>query len=115
DVLEQVAKQKLEAPVTQDVAPTSGGDGQPATAASAVATPSGPIRSREDAFRHLEQVATYFRTHEPHTVISYTLEQVVRWGRMPLPELLVELIPDDTVRLGLFRQVGIKPPPTPES
>jgi type VI secretion system protein ImpA len=68
------------------------------------------IATREDAFRCLLKVAAFFRQTEPHTVLSYSLEQAVRWGRMPLPELLTELIPDDSARLNLFKQVGITPP-----
>jgi type VI secretion system protein ImpA len=55
----------------------------------------------------LLRVAEFFRRTEPHTVLSYALEQVVRWGRMPLPALLRELIPDDGSRQQLFKQVGI--------
>jgi hypothetical protein len=43
-------------------------------------------------------------------VVPYGLEQVVRWGNMPLPALLGELIPDESPRHQLFRQVGIRPP-----
>src|SRR5262249_42940173 len=71
DVVQQVAEQKLKSAPAPEAA-ASPSDGQ-AAATAAGTTPSGPIRSREDAFRHLEQVAAYFRTHEPHTVISYTL------------------------------------------
>lgn len=69
-----------------------------------------PLRTRDEALNGLLQVAEFFRRTEPHTVISYTLEQVVRWGRMPLPDLLAELIPEEGVRDNLFKQVGIRPP-----
>lgn len=65
--------------------------------------------TREDAFRSLLQVADFFRRTEPHSPVSYALEQAVRWGRMPLPELLQELIMDDAVRKDLFRRTGIGP------
>ena len=52
------------------------------------------VRTREDAFRALLQVADYFKRTEPHSPVAYSLEQAVRWGRMPLPELLTELIPE---------------------
>jgi type VI secretion system protein ImpA len=58
----------------------------------------------------LLQVAEYFRRNEPHTPVSYALEQVVRWGKMSLPDLLLELIPEDSPRSNLYRLVGIKPP-----
>jgi type VI secretion system protein ImpA len=67
--------------------------------------------SRDEAFRQLLQVAEYFRRAEPHSPVSYALEQAVRWGRMPLPELLTELISDSGVRDDLFRRMGIAPPP----
>jgi type VI secretion system protein ImpA len=66
--------------------------------------------SRDEAFRQLLQVADYFRRAEPHSPVSYALEQAVRWGRMPLPELLTELISDSGVRDDLFRRMGIAPP-----
>jgi type VI secretion system protein ImpA len=55
----------------------------------------------------LEAIANFFRQTEPHSPISYTLEQTVRWGRMPLPELLSELIPDEKARDHCFRIFGI--------
>jgi type VI secretion system protein ImpA len=74
---------------------------------------AGPIQSREDAFRSLLLVADFFKRTEPHSPISYALEQAVRWGRMSLPDLLVELIPEEQSRLQLFKLVGISPPEKP--
>ena len=71
----------------------------------------GQIGSREEAFRALLQVAEFFKRTEPHSPISYTLEQAVRWGRMPLPELLSELVPEDSTREQIFKLVGIRPEP----
>ncbi len=76
------------------------------------ATVSGALRSREEAFATLARVAQFFRTTEPHSPLSYILEQSVRWGRMPLPELLDELITDNTARTSLKRLTGIPIPPT---
>jgi type VI secretion system protein ImpA len=73
----------------------------------------GPLQSREDAFRLLESVADYFRRTEPHSPLSYSLEQAVRWGRMPLPDLLAEIVPDAAARDQLFRLTGIRPPAPP--
>ena len=68
------------------------------------------VRTREDAFRALLQVAEYFKRTEPHSPVAYALEQAVRWGRMPLPDLLTELIPEQAAREQMFKMVGIKPP-----
>lgn len=84
-------------------APQAGAAGGPAVAA-------GPVANRETALKTLLQVAEFFRRTEPHTPLSYALEQAVRWGRMSLPDLLVELIPDDSARHEMFKRVGIQEP-----
>ena len=66
------------------------------------------VTTREDAFRALLQVAEFFKSTEPHSPVSYALEQAVRWGRMPLPELLEELIQDSSTREQAFKLVGIR-------
>jgi type VI secretion system protein ImpA len=68
------------------------------------------LRTRDDAFHTLQRVAEYFRRTEPHSFVSYALEQVIRWGKTPLPELLAELIASEDSRRDLFKLVGIKPP-----
>src|SRR4029077_14235694 len=44
--------------------------------------PAGQINSREDAFKALLKVSEYSRRAEPHSPVSYALEQAVRWGKM---------------------------------
>ena len=56
------------------------------------------IENREQALRMLEHLAAWFRQAEPHSPISYSLQQLARYGRMPLPELLNHLIPDGQAR-----------------
>lgn len=58
----------------------------------------GPIENREDAFKQLLEIASYFRKYEPHSPISYMLQKAVKWGNMPLNELIAELIPDSSSR-----------------
>lgn len=67
----------------------------------------GRLATREDAFRTLLEVAAFFRKTEPHSPLSYSLEQAVRWGRMALPELLQELVTDESVRESVFVKTGI--------
>jgi len=76
-------------------------------AAGAVAS---RVQTREDAFRLLLQVADFFKRTEPHSPVAYALEQAVRWGKMPLPDLWAELVPDDAARSQLFKLVGLRPP-----
>ncbi len=90
----------------------SGGDGVAAPAArrGGVNVPQGPIQSRAEALDILSRVARFFRETEPHSPLPFALEQVVRWGRMPLPDLLMELIPDESAREAMFRLTGIPEP-----
>jgi type VI secretion system protein ImpA len=100
--------------VSQHVLAAAEADAQPGSdgALTPVDGASGraPMRvsTREDAFRALLQVADFFKRTEPHSPVSYALEQAVRWGRMPLPELMAELIPDDATRRQLYKLVGIR-------
>jgi type VI secretion system protein ImpA len=108
--------------LTRDLFPGEGAEpgveGNGMAMVSAQAQPAGlaaAVRTREDAFRALLQVADYFRRTEPHSPVAYALEQAVRWGRMPLPDLLTELIPEEGAREQVFKVVGIKPPEQPSS
>lgn len=74
----------------------------------------GEIGSREDALKMLEEVARWFRRVEPHSPLSYTLEEAVRRGRMSLPDLLAELMPDESTRSGFLSSLGIRPPQAEE-
>src|SRR5262249_18896495 len=98
DVLKDVARAKLAA-APQPTAETPTANGAPASAGATASDEAlDGLRSRDDAFRHLLHVAAFFQRTEPHSIVPYALEQVVRWGRTSLPDLLTELIPDDTPR-----------------
>ncbi|RVU16927.1 type VI secretion system protein TssA [Methylobacterium oryzihabitans] len=84
----------------------AGGEDGPAPART---LPAGRPLGREDAFRQLLHIAAYFRETEPHSPISYSLEEVVRRGRLPLPQLLDELIMDADARRFFFIASGVKP------
>lgn len=70
---------------------------------------TGKLRGREEAFQALLRVAQFFKQTEPHSPVSYALERIVRWGRMPLPDLLNELIAEEGTRSSVFKLVGIPP------
>jgi type VI secretion system protein ImpA len=117
ETVNTVARDKLATLATDTQAPAEGEEAA-APGADGAAEGAGPriagvIQNREDALNTLVKVADFFRRTEPHTPVSYLLEQAVRWGRMSLPELLAELIPDEAPRLVFFKQVGIRPPPPP--
>ena len=112
DAVKDVARDKLA--ITQQVAAedaTPTADGKPAAKEDGDAAPGEKlpvIRNREDALNAVLKLADYFRRIEPHSMVPATLEQAVRWGRMPLTDLLTELIGDDDTRKALFKQVGIR-------
>lgn len=70
--------------------------------------------TRESAFQTVERVAQFFERTEPHTPVHYALRQAIRWGKMPLPELLSELIADGGVMESLRKQIGLPQEPEQE-
>ncbi len=93
--------------VAEAVAASPGG--AVATAPAGAPAAPGAIRTREDALRELGRIADYFRATEPHSPLAYTLEEAVRRGRMTLPELLAEIIPDQEARDAMLSRLGIRP------
>jgi type VI secretion system protein ImpA len=59
--------------------------------------PEAALRARAQAIVQLRQVATYFRTHEPHSPVAPLVERAARWGEMNLESWLTEVVPDETV------------------
>ena len=115
DTITYVAKDRL-AMAQQSAAVAEPGAGEVAPAADGAPARGGPSAggySREAAFDELLRIAAFFRRTEPHSPISYTLEELVRRGRLPMPELLAELIPDAGARSQFFLVAGIKPPAAP--
>lgn len=90
-----IARHKLPADETDqhEIQEENGGD----TAGAAVQY-TGSVTSREDAFRKLTEISKFFRKTEPHSPISYILERAVKWGDLPLEDLIRELIPDSSAR-----------------
>ncbi len=69
-----------------------------------------PIATREDALRALTEIAAYFRRSEPHSPLAYTLDEAVRRGRLSWPELLEEIVQEETSRHAILTSLGIRPP-----
>jgi type VI secretion system protein ImpA len=108
DTITNAARDKLallEAADAEEEAGDSGGE--PGETAGRGRAADGTISTREDAFRVISKVADFFRRTEPHSPISYALDRITRWGRLPLPDLLRELIADETSVDQMFKLVGI--------
>lgn len=50
------------------------------------------IVDRSHAYRLLEEIARYLAEHEPHSPTPYLLARAVSWGRMPLPDLMRDIV-----------------------
>lgn len=81
------------------VAMTGGGGGGPR-----------PMRTREDAIKQIEEIAAYFKKTEPHSPVAFTLEDAARRARMPLTELLAEVLPEGEARKAMLTRLGIHQP-----
>ncbi len=79
------------------------GGGSPPTAKA-----RGPVATREEAFKQLNEIAEFFRKTEPHSPVSYVLQKAVKWGNMPLSELIGELIPDHSSRERYSELTGVE-------
>ncbi|MBR0645944.1 type VI secretion system protein TssA [Plastoroseomonas hellenica] len=103
-----------DAPAADGEAGDAGGEGD-AVAAGGMAMAGGgggprPMRTREDAIKQIEEIAAYFRKTEPHSPVAFTLEDAARRARMPLTELLVEVLPEGEVRRAMLTRLGIHQP-----
>ena len=94
-----IARHKLPEP---EVAGAVEGDATPGSTAT-----GGPINSRAEALKQLGHISQFFRRTEPHSPLSYIIEKSVRWGNMPLGELMHELIPDSGSRSTYSSLTGV--------
>jgi type VI secretion system protein ImpA len=63
--------------------------------------------SREEAIAEILTIAGYLRRIEPHSPVSYTLEEAVRRANLSLIDLLPELVPDRDARRRFLTAAGI--------
>ena len=91
-------------------APADSGAGDAAGGAPvAGATPAVRAVTRDDMLRELARIAEFFRRTEPHSPLSYSLDDAVRRGRMSWPELMAEVVPDEAARQAILVNLGIWP------
>ncbi|WP_160149372.1 type VI secretion system protein TssA [Roseiconus lacunae] len=113
------ALQQSFATLTRNLLSDGGGEvaagGSDEGSPTGIASPSAPsvdiaqaqVNNREDAFRMLMKASEFFRKTEPHSPVSYMLQQAVEFGRMDLPTLLQTLIRDDDVLKNFSERVGV--------
>ncbi len=107
--LEAVAGHKLTSSASDDLEDESGDQTGDTSVRSESTGVPGQVQTREEAFQAILRIAEFFRRTEPHSPLSYALERIVKWGQLPLPQLMRELLPDQSSMLQMFRLVGIPP------
>lgn len=101
----------LTRPETAAAAAAASGAARPAGAPSA----PGTISTRQDAIETLRRVRDYFRKSEPHSPLSYVIDQGIRWSQMPLHQLVNELIPDPSALASFQMRTGVQAQASNES
>lgn len=96
-------------PDTQQISQQS--DEIPRGMADEAAPPPVPIsgwKNRHEAYATLGALADYLSLVEPHSPTPYLLRRAVNWGRMPLPELMAEIIREEGDLNRLMNVLGLK-------
>jgi type VI secretion system protein ImpA len=78
----------------------------PDTTQALAAMPQG-FTSREDAYRLLDVIASYLQELEPHSPTPYLVRRAVKWGRMPLGELMQEILREEGDVGRFFSLLGV--------
>lgn len=91
----------------EDAAEGDAGADRDAAPPAQVVAAAGPIASREDAFKMMEKLASYFEKTEPHSPLGPALRELVTWRIMPFPDLMKHLLEDRSALKDLFRRTGV--------
>lgn len=79
-----------------------------AHATAAAPSAAGPIRSREDAYQRLAEIAEFLQRTEPHSPTPYLIQRAVQWGKMSLAELVQEALHDESDLSRLYGMLGLR-------
>jgi len=72
---------------------------------------AGPVPSREQAIRQLQDIAAFFRRTEPHSPVAYLADKAARWGGMSLHEWLRTVVKDETALSRMEEMLGVDAAP----
>ena len=108
-VLQQLAPEIKEEEMTTPEAPQGGEEvmGVAAGLAAPAVAMSG-WKNRDEAYAALGAIADYLSLVEPHSPTPYLLRRAVNWGRMPLPELMAEIIREEGDLNRLVNMLGLR-------
>jgi type VI secretion system protein ImpA len=63
--------------------------------------------SREEAYRHLEAIASFLQEMEPHSPTPYLVRRAVNWGRMSLADLMQDILREEGDVNRFFSLLGV--------
>lgn len=96
-----------EVSVSSEAAAAAGEPTEDAVSGGGQTGAAAPIANRDAAYRKLGEIANILKRLEPHSPIPYVLERAIRWGNMPFPDLLKEMVRDVNALAEVHRLVGI--------
>ncbi|MEQ8768300.1 MAG: type VI secretion system protein TssA [Planctomycetota bacterium] len=71
---------------------------------------AGPIQTRQEAFRRLQEISDFLRRTEPHSPVAYLVDRAVRWGEMTLEDVLQEIVKNPDVIRQIWDTFGLGAP-----
>ena len=80
---------------------------QPASSWEDTPMPTGPITTRQEAYRMLEEAAAFLQRTEPHSPTPYLVRRAVSWGQLSLPELMQEVVREEGDLTRFFGMLGL--------
>ena len=76
--------------------------------AVASATGSREVKRRDEALTTLAEIADYFERVEPQSLTGFSIREVIRRAKLPVGDLLHELLPDEAQRRDFLMRTGIR-------
>ena len=70
----------------------------------------GPIKSRDDAYRVIQEAADYLYAIEPHSPTPFLIRKAISWGHLSFEELMNEVVHDQASVADMRRLLGIISP-----
>src|SRR5262249_51806813 len=65
------------------------------------------LRTREEAYRQLMEIAEFLLRTEPHSPTPYVIQRATSWGEMPLPVLVEDLSDSGSDMVRLLDVLGL--------
>ncbi len=91
----------------------SGGEGESSIGSGGTGINIGPVRSREEAYQRLEELATALEKLDPHSPVPFLVRRAVEMRSMQFPTLVDNLMKQGTVLDFLRTQLGGEATPAP--